>query len=221
MADTAAPLSAELELKRRGRRRLIGAITLGLLAFVFVPMFFDKEPRREGQNGGTRTEISVQIPPKDGQPPLADPLKVMPPPSVTASPSPPPPQQPEVAAPTTAELVPSPGIAKAIVPEPAKGVPKAAASKLVDKPPTRSAEPAARKTGFVVQVGAFSDAAKIKESIDRVRESGFAHYTETVDVKSGKVTRVRAGPFATKDKADAALARIKLNGGDGKIVPLE
>ena len=41
--------ATELELKRRGRRRLIGAITIGLLAIVFLPMIFDSEPRRVGQ----------------------------------------------------------------------------------------------------------------------------------------------------------------------------
>jgi cell division septation protein DedD len=46
-------------------------------------------------------------------------------------------------------------------------------------------------------------------------------YTESIPIKSGAATRVRVGPFSTKEKADAALAQVKLAGGDGKIVPLK
>ncbi|MDO4593068.1 MAG: SPOR domain-containing protein, partial [Comamonadaceae bacterium] len=34
-------------------------------------------------------------------------------------------------------------------------------------------------------------------------------YTQTVDTKDGKRTRVRVGPFAQRDEADKAAARIK------------
>ncbi|MEQ1519007.1 MAG: SPOR domain-containing protein [Usitatibacteraceae bacterium] len=40
-------------------------------------------------------------------------------------------------------------------------------------------------------------------------------------IKTGTATRVRVGPFPTREKADSALARIKLAGADGKIVPLQ
>ncbi len=53
-------------------KRLIGAITLGLLAIVFLPMIFDREPKRGGGSLKTQ-EISVQVPAKEGQPPLAAP----------------------------------------------------------------------------------------------------------------------------------------------------
>ena len=38
--------AAELELNRRGKRRLIGAVTLGALAVVILPMIFDSEPKK-------------------------------------------------------------------------------------------------------------------------------------------------------------------------------
>jgi len=47
------------ELTRRGRRRLIGAIVLALVAAVVVPMLLESDPRPLGE------DVSVRIPPVD------------------------------------------------------------------------------------------------------------------------------------------------------------
>src|SRR5471030_2159277 len=46
-------------LKRRGRRRLVGAIALVLLAVIVLPMVFDSEPK------GSAPPVSVRIPGED------------------------------------------------------------------------------------------------------------------------------------------------------------
>jgi len=46
-------------LKRRGRRRLVGAIALVLLAVIVLPMVFDSEP------GQGVPPVSVRIPSED------------------------------------------------------------------------------------------------------------------------------------------------------------
>ena len=46
-------------LKRRGRRRLVGAIALVLAAVIVLPMVFDPEPR------GSAPPVSVRIPGED------------------------------------------------------------------------------------------------------------------------------------------------------------
>src|SRR5262245_60554482 len=46
-------------LRRRGRRRLVGAIALVLLAVIVLPMVFDSEPRRGAP------AVSVRIPSED------------------------------------------------------------------------------------------------------------------------------------------------------------
>ena len=38
---------------------------------------------------------------------------------------------------------------------------------------------------------------------------GFKTYTHVAETKEGKRTRVRLGPFATKDEAEKAAARVK------------
>ena len=65
MATTASTEASEI--RRRGRRRLIGAIALVVLAVVFVPMILDSEPRTK------RAEPSLEIPEKDKVAPLPPP----------------------------------------------------------------------------------------------------------------------------------------------------
>jgi len=90
-----------------------------------------------------------------------------------------------------------------------------------EKPAKAEAAPANDKTGFVVQLGVFSDADNAKQVIAKMQEARLAVYTENIPIKSGNATRVRIGPYTTRDKADAALAQVKLAGADGKIVPLK
>jgi DedD protein len=66
---TPAPTEAS-EIRRRGRRRLIGAVALVVLAVVFVPMILDSEPRPK------RAEPSLEIPAKDKVAPLPAPAVV-------------------------------------------------------------------------------------------------------------------------------------------------
>src|SRR5437764_8650602 len=49
-------------LKRRGRRRLVGAVALVLLAVIVLPMVFDPEPRK------STPPVSVRIPGEDDSP---------------------------------------------------------------------------------------------------------------------------------------------------------
>ncbi|MGP1629887.1 MAG: SPOR domain-containing protein, partial [Giesbergeria sp.] len=48
---------------------------------------------------------------------------------------------------------------------------------------------------FIVQVGAFSDEAKAREARQKLERAGLTTYTQVVDTKDGKRTRVRVGPF--------------------------
>lgn len=62
---------------------------------------------------------------------------------------------------------------------------------------------------FVVQVGAFGDAAKAQEARAKLTRGGLKTYVQSVDTKDGKRIRVRVGPFANKAEADRAAARVK------------
>ena len=85
-------------------------------------------------------------------------------------------------------------------PLPAQGAPAAA-------PATPASSSVAGR--FIVQVGAFADAAKAQEARNKLTRSGLATYVQSVDTKDGKRLRVRVGPFASKAEADRAAARVK------------
>lgn len=65
---------------------------------------------------------------------------------------------------------------------------------------------------FVVQVGAFADAASAREARQRVEKAGLKTYTQVAQTPSGDRVRVRVGPFATREEAEAALAKAKAAG---------
>ena len=48
-----------LQLKKRARRRLVGAVVLVTLVIIFLPMVLDKQPKPVGQ------DISISIPSQD------------------------------------------------------------------------------------------------------------------------------------------------------------
>ena len=118
-------------LKRRGRRRLVGAVALVLAAVIVLPMVFDPEPR------ATPPAVNVRIPGEDETP-------------------------------------------------------------FAPKLPPKKA-----KEEFVVQVGAF---ASPQGAIAKLESAKMPYYTE---VMQGNLTRVRAGPFATREAAEKALEQLK------------
>ncbi len=71
---------------------------------------------------------------------------------------------------------------------------------------------AAAADRLVVQVGAYTEPAKLREARNKVEAMGFKTYTQVVEVDGSKRTRVRVGPFASKAEADRAAARIKASG---------
>ena len=76
-------------LKRRGRRRLVGAVALVLAAVVILPMVFDPEPK------STQTPVTVKIPAENEAPPFAPKAA----PSAAPKEAPKEPAKPEPAAP--------------------------------------------------------------------------------------------------------------------------
>jgi DedD protein len=112
-------------------------------------------------------------------------------------------RRPEAAEPKSAATA-------ALAPEPAKPAAKA--------PPKEAAKPPPGGQ-FVVQVTALSDAAKARELQKKIAAAGVKAYTEVVKTAKGDVTRVRAGPYATREAAERARERLKKMSLDGKVVP--
>ncbi len=182
----------ELNLRRKARRRLIGAIILTLAVVVILPMVLDREPKPGGQ------DIDLRIPSPD------DAGKFVP--AVAAS-------EVAAAAPITASAVnvaPAAPAAAAVksngptsqVAAPAKAQPAPA------KAPEKEAGKAGGTEGFVVQVGAYSNGGTAKQQASNLKKKGFKAYTE----KAGGKVRVRVGPYADRDKAEKTRQQLEKHG---------
>lgn len=73
---------------------------------------------------------------------------------------------------------------------------------------------------YAVQVAAFSAADKARGLRDQLVAGGLRSYTESVSTAQGLRTRVRLGPFPSRDAADHARQKLKTMKLDGSVVPL-
>ncbi|HEY8101885.1 MAG TPA: SPOR domain-containing protein [Burkholderiaceae bacterium] len=71
---------------------------------------------------------------------------------------------------------------------------------------------------FVLQVAALLTQEKINELQGKLKKAGFTTFTQKVATESGVSTRIRVGPYATKEEADKARAKLLKMGLNGTPV---
>ena len=223
MAEKDTSPDADLQLKKRARRRLVGAVALALLAVIVLPMVMDREPRPASQ------DIQVRIPSQDA---TALASKVLPgKPAATPMPAPEP-RPPAEPAPKAEAASPAPVIAAAgamsSTPPASTSAktseapqPSAKVSEPTPKPtprPAADAKPATDSSGqWVVQLGAYKEAGNVKLLLGKLKGIGVPAYSEKFESPQGQRTRVRAGPFPSQEAAEKARTRIKIIGVDGPV----
>lgn len=197
-----AQLDEALDLKRRARRRLIGAIALVLFLVIVPPWIMDLEPKP------VETTLEVEIPKPEDRPLPAPPADSAAAPAEQTQPSATVSETPEQTASDTAQAEPAP-------PKAADTPPKAEATPKTPAPPKTEAkaqpEPkqAAKGEAYIVPVATLSTQANVKELQAKLSLAGLESYTEPVKTASGQHTRVRAGPFTSKAEAEKAHARLR------------
>ncbi len=211
----------EAQLRRRARRRLIGAVTLVTVMVVALPMLLDGESRQSGQ------DIAINIPSPGTSGDFASSAVTAPvqPKSVPAIPHPQAEkavqaqasaetQTPQVALPIppakVEEPVKAPATAASAESAPAVKAP-ASQSKHKDE---KSAAVTPRQEGvpYAIQLGAFANPANAKERQSRLTALKVKFYTEKVKTSSGDKLRLRAGPYATRQEAERVQAKLKAAG---------
>lgn len=209
----------ELQLKKRARRRLVGAIALVLLAVVFLPMVLDKEPKPVGQ------DIAIHIPSQENTPFKP---QVVAPKLIPAAPVEP--QKAVESQPVAVEAAKQETGKVAATGEPqsdkisaVKPVAEADAKPAVtphteaqQKPATPAttakSETAAKSQGYLILLGAFANLDNAKQRQAKLNGLGIRFYTEKIKTPSGEKLRVRAGPYATREEAEKVLGRLKSQG---------
>lgn len=226
-AATTVPVDTVQAARTKARHRLIGAVVLLLAGIVGFPLVFETQPRP------TPVDVSIEIPRKENAPPL-----VVPAPRSAS---------PQAAAVTTAagSSVPPAAAASQVNASKESTAPSGALPPVETRPqataasPARPAVPAAERAAqapaaaapaagpqdaggarYVVQVGAFADAAAVQAMRSRCEKLGLKTYTQATDTATGSRVRVRIGPFATREAAEQALAKAKAGGVSAVVLTL-
>jgi DedD protein len=194
-------------LRRRARQRLIGATVLVLLAVVGFPMVFDTQPRP------VPGDLTLDIPSKSKQPSNLPPEPLKPSESMTApatsstSPSAPT-EDPKHTLGDKEELVtPTPKTPEITTPLASSPTSPEAKPGVGGKGPTEPKDASAAR--YVVQFGAFLEEAKVRETRAKLEKAGLKTYTQVIEAKDGKRTRVRVGPFTTRAEAEKVAEKAK------------
>ncbi|PSJ17873.1 SPOR domain-containing protein [Nitrosomonas supralitoralis] len=224
----------ELLLRKRARRRLVGAIVLVLVSIIVLPAIFD-EPKPDNE----MHEIAINLPgvnksaivPSTEQM-IRETFNEL---DATTELQ----NEPEIYTQNIEEIIESPTSGKRSIPIPGikpkfdnrpaailstNNVNSAHTAINTQTAATTNATetekiPADLAKGFVIQLGAFSDQLKAKQQHANLISNGFKAYTETLQTGTNEVTRVRVGPFATRGAADNEMKKLKRIGLDGVIIP--
>ena len=236
MEDT----DVQLHIKKRARRRLVGAVAFVSVVAVVLPMVMDHQPRQHIQ------EVEIRIPGQDEKPfapkfaaapvekapeiatekqvALPDESKPSPPPTVRVI---------EATREKIAEKPAARPAEKPVEKAPEKTIKvEKASDKPIDKTSQKEIDakraaailagqadaPASAKSGeYLVLIGAFSNEANVKNLKEKLGQQGVKTFSEPLDTPQGKKTRVRAGPFASREAAEKALVKMQAIGVSGVV----
>ncbi len=219
MASTPTPEA--LEVRRKGRRRLIGAFASSSPWSSSCRCCSIPAPREQKQ------DMSLAIPAKDAVAPLPPPLEK---PKAREDDARRRPQASRPRAPPNSQGC---RTSRAGEPRPSRWprsprhlsapakvavVPEATAA-VADPVPAKAAESTEcrriRRADRRIQGRCPPEAGAGQANAAKVK-----HYTELIATSSGDLTRLRAGPYPTREAADKAPQQLKRSGVEGKVVPL-
>lgn len=204
---SAVPQALSIEqLRRKAKLQLAGSAVLVLVGVVVFAFLLDTPPR------ANTNQVAIVIPSRENLTPLAAVAPLAPlatPPALPAASSSAqgvlvPVSKASASASASASLGSTTEAPTAVtnVPE----VPKVRASAAA---PETTASTTAGETRFVLQIGAFTDAQKIRAIRQKLERAGIKTYAQVVSAKEGQRTRIRVGPFATKAEAEKTAIKIK------------
>ena len=182
----------ELNLKKRARRRLVGAIALVLLMIIVLPIILkDRAAITPAE------KVTITLPSEQSQTAPSDfDSSIVP------------------AEPATAVI-------EDVEPKPAAEPAPEVISEPIAETAAPIKEAPAKVTAsqkFYVQVGVFSDAANVKQLQTKLSDLGYKSQTEKISTDKGQKIRLRTQVFGDRNEAAIALENIKDAGLTGMVV---
>lgn len=181
------------------KERLVGAAVLVVLTAIFVPMVLD------GPEPPAAVPATLAPAPVDASTFGYD-LNAPLPGAATPATAP-------AAAPATTTAAPAPAVASATAaakPAAAPAPPSTPKPTVVEAPKPKVAAPAAKPAaaGWAAQVGSFSKEATAKTIADDLKRRGFKAFVMEHREDGKTLYRVRVGPVATREAADALGRKV-------------
>ena len=182
----------ELNLKKRARRRLVGAVALVLLMVIVLPMVLKDRAASVPQD-----KITITLPSVQADTPVSDfDSNIIP---------------TEPAAAMIDETAPE------ALPEKETNTATNADSE-APAPTKQISVKELTNQKFYVQVGVFSDAANVKQLQTKLSDLGYKSQTEKISTDKGQKIRLRTQTFGDRNEAAIALENIKDAGLTGMVV---
>ena len=204
----------ELNLKKRARRRLVGAIALVLLMVIVLPMLL-----KDRSAADPKEQITITLPndsaasePSGFDSSIVD--------SSIAPNNPAKTESANVAAKVIDETKPIPAAKTDVEPlidsETVINNTKQSTTKVTPSKEASSKDIKNKK--LYVQIGVFSDAANVKQLQAKLTDLGYKSQTEKISTDKGQKIRLRTQVFGDRNEASIALENIKDAGLTGMVV---
>lgn len=203
-----SPNEQELMLKKRARRRLVGAVALVLLMIIVLPQVLqDRAVLAQQDPIKIVMQEAVNIPAPDPAVEITPETSVQAP-VVSSAPETPAESAPEAPSQTT--------------PPPVANIAEPVKPPMLNEsaPEKKGLETSVSKSKemFTVQVGVYSDATNVKRLQEQLKQAGFVTKTEKIKTAKGESIRLKAGSYQTRQDASLALAKIKELGLPGMVL---
>lgn len=214
--DSAADI--ELNLKKKARRRLVGAIAMVVLMVILLPVLL-----KDRTAGVSQDDVKISIQHED----VVSPVEMTPTAPTDFDSNVVPAEKPateQSSVDSVAQAKPSDTTSSVPPAAPAKPAPiedpEAAATVQQPKPakPVDTPKDNAAKGQFFVQIGVFSEMTNVKQLQSKLTSLGYQSKTEKISTPKGEKIRLRSQVFDSRNEAAIALQNIKEAGLTGMVV---
>ncbi|CAN4271613.1 cell division protein DedD [Methylophilaceae bacterium] len=220
----------ELSLKKRARRRLVGAVGLVLLMVGVLPMVLQDRASltpsaaikitMAGVDAGVVEPIAapapLAAPPMPAVSPLAEPV------SATAETTPVAVNDTAASAvPTQNKITEKPAekaVEKPLEAKPLEAKVPEAKSQSATPAPAKVDGSAAAKSSFAIQIGVYSSMASVTEMEGKLKQAGYQASIKKVSTDKGEKIRLRTGDYPTRQQAAEAMFKLQALNMQGMVV---
>jgi len=233
-----SPNDEMLNLKKRARRRIVGAIALVLLMIVVLPMILQDRARLAPQNAikitmpdvrekAVDANVDSQVPatsnvtaPIPDLPTRVDepnPLNVASDEMIVND------KDNNVQSEANKKNVDTKNVVtklekKAEIKEKVTNLAEVKLEETSTSPSLETKEQGKTQAGFTIQVGVYSEVANVKQLQAKLKEAGYVSHMDKIATAKGEKIRLRAGSFLSRQEAADALVKLQAAGLSGMVI---